>query len=91
MILDVRNISKKFGNKTALEDISFTVEQGQIVALLGENGAGKSTLLRLISGYYDANSGQIVLNGETLSNNRLSYLRSLAFIMACGDMPMSTV
>lgn len=80
MILDVQNISKKFGNKTALEDISFTVEQGQIVALLGENGAGKSTLLRLISGYYEANSGQIVLNGETLSNNRLSYLRSLAYV-----------
>lgn len=80
MILDVRNISKKFGNKTALEDVSFTVEQGQIVALLGENGAGKSTLLRLISGYYEANSGQIVLNDETLSNNRLSYLRSLAYV-----------
>ena len=80
MILDVRNISKKFGNKTALEDISFTVEQGQIVALLGENGAGKSTLLRLISGYYEADGGQIVLNGETLSKSRLSYLRSLAYV-----------
>lgn len=80
MILDVQNISKKFGNKTALEDISFTVEQGQIVALLGENGAGKSTLLRILSGFYAADCGEVILNGLNLDTNRLSVLQQIGYV-----------
>ena len=80
MILNVRNISKKFGQTTALDSVSFDVQEGQITALLGENGAGKSTLLRLISGYYEADTGEIKLNNKTLKKNRSEYLHSLGYV-----------
>ncbi len=80
MILSVRNISKKFGQTIALDNVSFDVENGQIAALLGENGAGKSTLLRLISGYYEADAGGIKLNEKTLQKNHAEYLHSLGYV-----------
>jgi ABC-2 type transport system ATP-binding protein len=80
MILSVRNISKRFGQTMALDNVSFDVNNGQIAALLGENGAGKSTLLRLISGYYEADSGEIKLYDETLRKNRSAYLHSLGYV-----------
>ena len=48
-MIEVRGISKQYGNKTAIEDVTFTVENGQILGLLGRNGAGKTTLLSLMS------------------------------------------
>lgn len=80
MSLIVRNIHKKFGNITALHDVSFTIEAGGVVALLGENGAGKSTLLRLLAGFYEADAGEIMLNGTAVQENRLDYLRMIGYV-----------
>ena len=68
-MLVVENLNKKLGNKKVLEDCTLTVEQGSIFGLIGPNGAGKSTLLRCIADVYQADTGMITLNGETICDN----------------------
>ena len=65
-ILEMRGISKSFGAVKALSDVSFTVKEGEIHALVGENGAGKSTLMKVLSGVYPHGSyeGSILFDGE---------------------------
>ena len=60
-ILETRHICKQFPGTVALDDISIRFEAGRVHALLGENGAGKSTLVKIISGVYEATSGEIYL------------------------------
>lgn len=62
--LEVKNISKSFGGVQALRDVSFTINKGEVVGLLGDNGAGKSTLVRCISGIHAPESGEILVNGN---------------------------
>lgn len=65
LVLEVRHINKRFGEKVLIEDLSFTVPRGAIVGIIGGNGAGKSTLFRMICGTEQADSGEIKL-GETV-------------------------
>ncbi|WP_236795610.1 ATP-binding cassette domain-containing protein [Amycolatopsis sp. GM8] len=62
-ILELRNITKMFGSKVANDDISLTIKQGTVHAIVGENGAGKSTLMNMISGNLQPDSGEILLDG----------------------------
>ncbi|GAB6171293.1 ABC transporter ATP-binding protein [Paradesulfitobacterium aromaticivorans] len=62
-ILQVENLSKTFGSKTALSDVSFALEPGEVIGLLGPNGAGKSTLIKSIIGLLRPTSGRIFING----------------------------
>jgi len=66
-LLEVRNLVVRYGEIEALRGVSFSVEEGKVVTLLGANGAGKSTTLRAISGLSKPTSGEIVFNGETIS------------------------
>lgn len=66
-LLEVRNISKRFGATQALSDVSFDVRAGEVHALTGENGAGKSTLMKIISGNYSPDSGEILVSGKQVS------------------------
>jgi ABC-type sugar transport system ATPase subunit len=63
-ILEMRNISKSFPGVRALESVDFSVKPGEVVGLLGENGAGKSTLMKILSGVYQADSGEVVWQGR---------------------------
>lgn len=63
-LLELRNIRKSFGAIEALRDVSFTVDRGEVVALLGDNGAGKSTLVKMISGGLTPSSGEIMFDGS---------------------------
>ena len=65
-ILDVRHIEKHFGATRVLEDISFSLDQGQALAIIGSSGSGKTTLLRCLNFLETPDQGEIVVNGETL-------------------------
>jgi ABC-type uncharacterized transport systems, ATPase components len=67
MKLELRGMSKRFGSVVANDNISLTVESGEILGLLGENGAGKSTLMNLLYGLYQADSGEILLDDKTVT------------------------
>ncbi|MDQ0316009.1 ABC transporter ATP-binding protein [Amorphus orientalis] len=66
-LLAVKNLSRRFGGVTAVDDVSFTVGAGEAVALIGPNGAGKSTCFNLIDGQLAADTGEIVFDGQTIS------------------------
>lgn len=68
MIIKVNNISKSYGDKKVLQDISFTLDEGKIYVLMGTNGSGKTTLFNIISGFLNADSGTVSLNNATLQN-----------------------
>ena len=67
IILEAKNISKNFGAVKALHDVSFVLEKGKILGLVGDNGAGKSTLLKILSGALQPSSGEIYLEGGKVS------------------------
>lgn len=67
-LLEVRNLVVRYGEIEALRGVSFSVEEGKVVTLLGANGAGKSTTLRAISGLAKPTSGEIVFDGQTISD-----------------------
>lgn len=64
--LSLNAITKRFGELTANDAVSFSVSKGEVVALLGENGAGKTTLMNILFGQYTADSGSVAVFGETL-------------------------
>ena len=67
-LLDLRNISVRFGGVNALEDVSLNLNQGEILGLIGPNGAGKTTMLRVITGVVQSNKGEIDLEGQMINN-----------------------
>lgn len=69
VVLRLENITKKYGSNTVLDNVSFDIRRGEVLALLGENGAGKSTILNIMSGSLKADSGQLYKNGEALQLN----------------------
>lgn len=69
-LLSMHNITKRFGGITALRDVSFHVEPGEVVALVGDNGAGKSTVVKTISGIHQHDHGQIAFGGNEVTLNK---------------------
>jgi len=66
-LLELHGVSKRFGGLMAKQDVSFSVDAGQIVGLIGPNGAGKTTTFNCVAGYYTPTSGRIELDGKTIS------------------------
>jgi len=66
-IIEIRNVSKSFGNKCILNDVSISVKRGEFLTLLGPSGCGKTTLLRMLAGFGQPDSGQILINGEDIT------------------------
>ena len=65
--IELRDISKSFGEVVANSKVSLSVKHGEILSLLGENGSGKTTLMNMISGIYYPDSGHIFINGEEVN------------------------
>ena len=81
IILEMRNITKTFPGVKALNNVSFSVAQGEIHALVGENGAGKSTLLHVMAGLLPVSQGEVRLGGQPLSHfSRKAIARQMALL-----------
>ena len=65
-MIEVKNLTKRYGKNTAIDNISFTIEKGKIYGFLGPNGAGKTTLVKLICGFYRPTKGEILVNGKLI-------------------------
>ncbi len=82
-LLEVKNLSKKYENTVALDSVSFKINAGKIIGLLGKNGAGKSTLIKIINGLLIPDSGVINFNGESLNyqfKDRIAYLPERSYL-----------
>jgi branched-chain amino acid transport system ATP-binding protein len=77
MILKIDNLHKRFGGIKAIDDVSFTVNEGEIIAVVGPNGAGKTTLLNLISGFIKPDKGKILFKGRDITGMSPSKIAEL--------------
>ncbi|MGV2644015.1 ATP-binding cassette domain-containing protein, partial [Clostridium perfringens] len=67
-MIEVKNISKSYGSKKVLENVSFNIEKGKITSFIGPNGAGKSTVLSIISRLMDMDEGEVFIDGKELKS-----------------------
>jgi len=82
-LLEFINVTKKFSNKTALDNVSFAIQPGRIIGLLGSNGSGKSTSIKMINGLLQPDSGQVLIKGNTPSiesKKIISYLPERTYL-----------
>jgi simple sugar transport system ATP-binding protein len=81
-VLEARELSKSYGSIVALQDVSTTVESGQVTCVLGDNGAGKSTFIKILSGAHQPTSGELLLDGEptTFSSPRQALDKGIATV-----------
>lgn len=76
-MLEMRNISKRFGEVQALRQVNFAVARNEVVGLVGDNGAGKSTLIKIVTGYYQPDSGEMYFNGKKVEHFSVAQARQL--------------
>lgn len=79
-MIQVQNLRKVFGSKVAVDDVSFTVEKGQVLGFLGPNGAGKSTSMRMVTGYFRPTSGSISIGGVNMLEEPELAKRSIGYL-----------
>lgn len=79
-MIEVKSLTKAFGTKQAVEDMSFTVEKGEILGFLGPNGAGKSTTMRMITGYLPPTAGTAVIGGCDILTNPIGAREKLGYL-----------
>jgi len=75
--LELRDVSKSFGEVKSLRNIDFQLGQNEVVGLLGDNGAGKSTMIKIMTGYYQPTSGEVLFNGEKIDHLTVPKARDL--------------
>ena len=79
-MLEIKNVTKKYGEKTAISNISFNVNNGEIFAFIGHNGAGKTTLIKSIVGIHDFDEGDILINGVSIKKDPIKCKKEMAFV-----------
>ena len=79
-MIELDGVTKKYGNLTALRDVSFRVEKNETVGLLGRNGAGKTTLLNLMTGYFPPTAGQIRIGGKSMREDAAACKRLIGYL-----------
>ena len=85
--IEVNNLAKQFKNALAVNNISFKINKGTIIGLLGPNGCGKSTTIGMMLGLIKPTSGTVVINGQNIENNRTSLLEKMNFISPYVELP----
>ncbi|MBW1940840.1 MAG: ATP-binding cassette domain-containing protein, partial [Deltaproteobacteria bacterium] len=79
-MIEVKNLTKYFGLKKAVEDVSFTVEKGEILGFLGPNGAGKSTTMRMITGFIPPTKGTAVIGGYDITESSIPARKKIGYL-----------
>jgi len=79
-MVQVKNLTKRYGDKTALDNVSFTVETGDVVGLLGLNGAGKTTTMNILTGYLSATSGDVSIGGYDITSEGSKAKRLIGYL-----------
>ena len=79
-MIHVQNLRKEFGSKVAVDNVTFTVEKGQVLGCLGPNGAGKSTTMRMVTGYFRPTSGSVKIGGIDMLENPEDAKRSIGYL-----------
>jgi len=79
-MVEIKNLVKNYGSKNAVDDISFTIKEGEVVGFLGPNGAGKSTTMNIITGYLSATSGTVTVGGKDIFNEPLAVKKQIGFL-----------
>ena len=79
-MIEISHVTKKYGNKKALDDVSFEVKGGEIFAFIGHNGAGKTTLIKSIVGIHDFDEGEILINGKSIKKEPSECKKIMAYV-----------
>lgn len=79
-MINVENLSKQFGPKLAVDNISFEVKKGEVLGFLGPNGAGKSTTMRMVTGYLPPTSGKITVGGDDVVGNPVAAKTRIGYL-----------
>lgn len=79
-MIEIKNVCKKYGDKFALNDVSFTVDDGVVFAFIGHNGAGKTTLIKSIVGIHEIDSGDIIIDGISIKDDPVACKKLMAFV-----------
>lgn len=79
-MLNVRNLTRSYGSFIAVDDVSFSIKKGEIIGLLGHNGAGKTTIMKIVSGYLEADEGEVSLDGISLGKNAKLLQQHLGYL-----------
>ena len=79
-MIEVKNLTKRYGDIKALDDISFTVDTGEVLGFLGPNGAGKSTTMNIITGYISSTSGTVTVDGTEILENPRETKRKIGYL-----------
>ena len=93
-VLETQQLTKKFGELTAVDHIDFAIDQGEIVGIIGPNGAGKTTFVNLITGVLDSTDGEIIFDGENLGDSPVhsraqrGLVRSFQIPQVCDDLTL---
>ena len=86
-IVEVKNLRKNYGEKEAVKSISFKINENEILGLLGPNGSGKTTTIGMMLGLLKPTSGDILIEGETIEENRIEILKKINFISPYIELP----
>ena len=86
-IVEVKNLKKKYGSKEAVRGISFNIKENEILGLLGPNGSGKTTTIGMMLGLLKPSSGEILIDGKKIEENRIETLQKINFISPYVELP----
>ena len=79
-MIEVKNLTKRYGQNLALDRVSFTIQEGTIVGFLGPNGAGKSTTMNIVTGYLSATSGEVTVGGKSILEDPNLVKRQIGYL-----------
>ena len=80
-MIEIMNLTKRYGNFTAVDGITLTVNPGEVTGLLGPNGAGKTTTMRMITGYFPPSSGSVMIDGIDIKKDPVGVKRKIGYLL----------